>query len=497
MSDLIFYKNQNNKDSMYRTINIRCLKDPSLSWKAKGLLCYLMTRPKKWTVWNNDIQKRSTNGEKSIRSGVSELRKHGYVYKGKIYLRGRIKQWIYIVFSEPSSVIPPKTKREIEKLYAEKLQVRFVHVAFVHVENAGHSNNTISYKKVVLSKDNTCVSTKRKQYTPPSGGVCASQEALNSKKSFAQSTYVNINNKKKTAVALSGDNATYAFGKASDVSGETSSPFCQKTYTPASGEAGANSDIANSNANSVHNTSCININPFAKKIINFWNLIPNVTKHNKPTKVWLSAARMIRALRSGKLYKKRFDDDFLKRNNIPKELLKHKFSKEEIVETLKKIGMFCQEGYFLKNKGFSKSLPNVIYNPYSKIQSLFLIACCNNPKQTMAKVEIKYPEIAEYFCERTSVKLDEQKIRQLNINLKELEGFYNTKVEKNLPSYSCDQKFGSFYSLCKTLIDFLFLQENAWMNAEIKQSVSIFSPESKIFRKMIDFYEKYYGKLTF
>jgi len=53
--------------------------DPRLSWKAKGILAYMLTRPREWTLRRSDIINRATDGRESVTRGIKELRDAGYV----------------------------------------------------------------------------------------------------------------------------------------------------------------------------------------------------------------------------------------------------------------------------------------------------------------------------------------------------------------------------------------------------------------------------------
>ncbi len=54
------------------------LRDHKLSWKAKGLLAYLLSHPDDWKVMMEDLTKRATDGEHAVRSAMAELRELGY-----------------------------------------------------------------------------------------------------------------------------------------------------------------------------------------------------------------------------------------------------------------------------------------------------------------------------------------------------------------------------------------------------------------------------------
>jgi len=76
----------------------RAVEDDRLSWAARGLLCYLLSRPDDWKVLVNDLRKRGNLGRDGIYRLLRELRTVGYAR----FLRmrdknGRIRGGIYII----------------------------------------------------------------------------------------------------------------------------------------------------------------------------------------------------------------------------------------------------------------------------------------------------------------------------------------------------------------------------------------------------------------
>lgn len=53
--------------------------DDRLSWKAVGLLTYLVTRPDGWKFFKADLISRHDDGKTSVESGLEELREAGYL----------------------------------------------------------------------------------------------------------------------------------------------------------------------------------------------------------------------------------------------------------------------------------------------------------------------------------------------------------------------------------------------------------------------------------
>ena len=72
------------------------LEDSRLSWKAKALLCYLLSRPDNWKINKTDIQNRAIDGRESMQSGLNELKEIGYlhIYRNKLE-NGQFDGWIW------------------------------------------------------------------------------------------------------------------------------------------------------------------------------------------------------------------------------------------------------------------------------------------------------------------------------------------------------------------------------------------------------------------
>src|SRR5690606_23809004 len=63
----------------YTVVPNATLEDSGLSFKALGLLVYLLSKPDHWTVSREHLATTHTDGVDSIRSGLRELRSAGYV----------------------------------------------------------------------------------------------------------------------------------------------------------------------------------------------------------------------------------------------------------------------------------------------------------------------------------------------------------------------------------------------------------------------------------
>ena len=79
-------------------IDQRAIEDTRLSWAARGLLGYLLSRPDDWIVLINDLRKRGDLGRDGIHNLLRELRDAGYVrFVRKRDRHGRIRGGTYFV----------------------------------------------------------------------------------------------------------------------------------------------------------------------------------------------------------------------------------------------------------------------------------------------------------------------------------------------------------------------------------------------------------------
>lgn len=87
----------------YTMIDSSIFLNSNISWKAKGLMGYFLSRPDDWKIHLKDLYKQSTDGFDSVKSGLKELKEHGYLELVPIRNKGKIVAWEYIVYEVPTS----------------------------------------------------------------------------------------------------------------------------------------------------------------------------------------------------------------------------------------------------------------------------------------------------------------------------------------------------------------------------------------------------------
>lgn len=85
------------------------LRDERLSWKARGLLAYLMSHREGWQTSVARLVREAPDGRDSVRAGLDELLALGYLTRSdKRYrdARGRLGEYDYEVTDSPTSGFP-------------------------------------------------------------------------------------------------------------------------------------------------------------------------------------------------------------------------------------------------------------------------------------------------------------------------------------------------------------------------------------------------------
>ena len=90
-------------------IDKRPLQNKELSWKAKGILAYILSLPDNWQLYLNELKEHATDGRDSTASGFKELIEAGYIVKSRIRKAGQFKGFDYTV-SETPQTDSPKTE---------------------------------------------------------------------------------------------------------------------------------------------------------------------------------------------------------------------------------------------------------------------------------------------------------------------------------------------------------------------------------------------------
>lgn len=114
------------------------LIDPKISWKAKGLFSYLMSKPDGWDFATKRISEEGSDGLKSTSSGLQELEENGYLARNR-QTNGRMEY--LLSYERLAKVCPEVQNGTVTKRQSDK---------------TGH----ISNKESISNKDNKETTTK-------------------------------------------------------------------------------------------------------------------------------------------------------------------------------------------------------------------------------------------------------------------------------------------------------------------------------------------------
>ena len=105
-----------NKENPFVQLYKKTLEDNRLTWKAKGVWAYLMSKPDNWIVRVEDLVNRSSNDKRdSIRTALRNLEENGYIIRTKARNeKGKYAGYDYVIFetapeTEKPSPDYPKT----------------------------------------------------------------------------------------------------------------------------------------------------------------------------------------------------------------------------------------------------------------------------------------------------------------------------------------------------------------------------------------------------
>lgn len=121
MSEIIRAKRE---PKSFALVDKSFINDKRLSYKAKGILVYILSKPDDWKVVVKDLINNSTDGKASIYAGLKELERYGYYVKKPIRDEDgmRILDWTSIVYEVPVCA-EREEKEEVERQEVENQEV--------------------------------------------------------------------------------------------------------------------------------------------------------------------------------------------------------------------------------------------------------------------------------------------------------------------------------------------------------------------------------------
>ncbi len=85
----------------YTIISNDLLEDTRLNWAAKGMLCYLLSKPDNWRVNRDHLEKQTDDGQTKVRNALSDLEEAGYLVRNRYKDDDGQFRWEAVVYDEP------------------------------------------------------------------------------------------------------------------------------------------------------------------------------------------------------------------------------------------------------------------------------------------------------------------------------------------------------------------------------------------------------------
>jgi hypothetical protein len=149
----------------FTTIPNDILKNPELSWKAKGIHAYLLSLPETWIVRLNHLKSISTDGYDSTVAGVNELLDKKYLWR-RPCCGENPGGWEYYVYQypqledpfrsgdSPTREIPDSGKPATNKDRLSKVNKEYVEKPLTPLQGEEESSAVASHSSVELNQPN-------------------------------------------------------------------------------------------------------------------------------------------------------------------------------------------------------------------------------------------------------------------------------------------------------------------------------------------------------
>lgn len=107
-------------DDAFTIVSRRILRDRSLSLKAKGLYCLILSLPETWSFSARGLAMLALDGDVSVNTGLKELEAAGYIRREQKN-DGGFSGGDCIVFDDPAPRVPSSGNAYTDNAYTDKM----------------------------------------------------------------------------------------------------------------------------------------------------------------------------------------------------------------------------------------------------------------------------------------------------------------------------------------------------------------------------------------
>ena len=101
-------------EKRYTVTDNQLIEDNRLSWKARGIFTYLWAQSDDWEFYEIEVTKHAPDGRDSLRTGLKELEKFGYLKRTIKRDKGRFNKYDWILSDTPMLDFPNSEKPNSE-----------------------------------------------------------------------------------------------------------------------------------------------------------------------------------------------------------------------------------------------------------------------------------------------------------------------------------------------------------------------------------------------
>jgi len=92
--------------SHFTIVSNSVVRDSRLSWKARGILFYLLSLPDNWSVSSDHLIRSGPDGRHAVLAGLKELETAGYIQRVKTQRDNGQWNTVTYVFDSPNQPVP-------------------------------------------------------------------------------------------------------------------------------------------------------------------------------------------------------------------------------------------------------------------------------------------------------------------------------------------------------------------------------------------------------
>lgn len=173
-------------DNNYSIIPNEILRNKEITWKAKGLLCYLLSMSDDWKLHKSDLANRSKDGYESMLSAWKELENVGFIETVRLKTGNLFSGYEYIVHQSPVLGLFVNTESratENQELISTPLEEVSIPIIDSKLSNVGlekptTTNSDVSYsercRKFIDLFNSTKIVNGRPSKYQTNNGLCGS-----------------------------------------------------------------------------------------------------------------------------------------------------------------------------------------------------------------------------------------------------------------------------------------------------------------------------------